>query len=227
MNYIQYNPLKIVTIDSVQTTSIGRFYQKGANRFPSVSTILDFSESESSKQFLRRWRSNPENKIKNQISLKYGTAFHKETEAIVKGIKGYSNEHPFKDFFKNIKYTLASELSLICPQLKVGGTLDLLIEDFEGNVLLIDYKTSQGFKTRNGVQRYLDQAALYSIMAEEIYGVEIHHCEIWVLAYEVDIVFNPPEFQILGPQDFKLEKGYFDRRKTKVKKLVEDYHFWN
>ena len=59
-----------------------------------------------------------------------------------------------------------------------------MISDWNGELAIIDFKTSKRQKSKQEIQSYFLQGAAYSIMAEELYGYKAKHIVVPIAVHE-------------------------------------------
>jgi genome maintenance exonuclease 1 len=91
-----------------------------------------------------------------------------------------------KPYLNNINNIHYQEQALWSKQLGMAGRVDCIAE-YEGELSVIDFKTSRKIKTKNDIEDYFWQTTAYSLMYEELIGKPIHNLVI-IMAVED----NPP-----------------------------------
>jgi hypothetical protein len=164
------------TIDGV------RYYKVPDNdellKLVSITSVT----SHKNRQFFADWRKRvgeeEADKITRQATSR-GTDFHTLTENHLLN-KGLPEVQPLSDFlFKISKSTLnrinnihALEGSLYSKQLGIAGTVDCIAQ-FDGELAIIDFKTSKKPKPREWIEHYFVQCMAYGCMLYEITGISI------------------------------------------------------
>lgn len=145
---------------------------------PSITTVLSILSRES----IAKWRKKVGNEEANRISHRAstrGTAVHEVVEKYI------NNEESFKDgytpdiisSFLDLKPILddriggvyAQEAPLYSNHLGVAGRVDCVAE-FDGQLSIIDFKTSMKPKRKDWITNYFMQESAYAIMWEERTG---------------------------------------------------------
>ena len=85
------------------------------------------------------------------------------------------------EFWKPIKRVLHNEVFL-WTIFKGGwaGACDFIFEDWDGNHVVIDFKSSSSIKTVEDIESYFCQISSYMFMYAERYGVMPSRGEIWI-----------------------------------------------
>ena len=170
------SPLERETIDGV------RYYKipngEDLMKLVSITSVTSFY----SREKFAKWRKKVGEKKANEITRKAttrGTDMHTMTEHYLLN-EDLPNVAPMGDMlFKIAKPTLnkidnihALEGSLYSKQLGVAGTVDCIAE-YEGELAVIDFKTSKAPKPRDWIDGYFVQAAAYACMYYELTGIAV------------------------------------------------------
>jgi len=170
------SPLERETIDGV------RFYKvPDEDEFLKLVSITSVTSFWSRAKFAK-WRKKVGEKKANEITRKAttrGTDMHTMTEHYLLN-EDLPEVQPMGDYlFKIAKPTLnkidnihSLEGSLYSKQLGVAGTVDCIAE-YDGELAVIDFKTSKAPKPRDWIDGYFVQAAAYACMYYELTGVSV------------------------------------------------------
>ena len=161
-----------------------RFYPiPGADKYyPSVTSITSFKNA----QFFQKWRSRIGETEANRITARAtqrGTAFHALSEEYFKGelnIDKYLENNPLSvRMFQSAKSTLnridnihCLETFLYSHYLGLAGRVDCIAE-FDGELAVIDFKTSSKEKKEDWIEHYFVQETAYAAMFLERSGLEV------------------------------------------------------
>jgi CRISPR/Cas system-associated exonuclease Cas4 (RecB family) len=195
MNFNYCPPLQLEDLKS-QTFPDGKRYYTLPDgiKLPSVTTVLGALK----KDAIMAWRRKVGEDVANAISKKAtsrGTNVHticenylNNKDDYMKGIMPDALEmfislKPYLNKINNIHY---QEQALWSKQLGMAGRVDCIAE-YEGELSVIDFKTSRKIKTKNDIEDYFWQTTAYSLMYEELIGKPIHNLVI-IMAVED----NPP-----------------------------------
>ena len=153
--------------------------------YPSITTILSILSEEHIAKWRARVGDEEADKIMHQAS-KRGTKTHSMIEDYIQN-KGIQEDamHNEKDLFLQIKKMVDEHLDNICviegsmmsDHLKAAGTVDCIAE-WDGQMSVIDWKTSKKPKKRDWIKNYFMQAAAYAVMFEENTGIPIRQLVI-------------------------------------------------
>ena len=164
------------TIDGV------RFYKvPNEDEFLKLVSITSVTSHWSREKFAK-WRKKVGEEKANEITRKAtarGTDMHSMTEHYLKN-EDLPKVNPMGDMlFKIAKPTLKKidnihslEGSLYSKELGVAGTVDCIAE-YEGELSVIDFKTSKAPKPREWIDGYFVQAAAYACMYYELTGIAV------------------------------------------------------
>ena len=164
------------TIDGV------RFYKvPNEDEFLKLVSITSVTSHWSREKFAK-WRKKVGEEKANEITRKAtarGTDMHSMTEHYLLN-EDLPKVNPMGDMlFKIAKPTLKKidnihslEGSLYSKELGIAGTVDCIAE-YEGELSVIDFKTSKAPKPREWIDGYFVQAAAYACMYYELTGIAV------------------------------------------------------
>ena len=135
------------------------------------------------KEIFINWRKKVGNETADKITkaaTTRGTDMHTLTEHYLKNDEELPKVPPISDFlFKIAKPKLnlidnihALEGALYSKQLGIAGTVDCIAE-YDGELSIIDFKTSKKPKPRNWIEHYFVQAMAYGCMLYEMKDISI------------------------------------------------------
>lgn len=170
---IDYPSLSRETIDGV------RYYDTPTGeKLVSITSVI----SHYNREIFRKWRAKvgveEANKITKQATSR-GTDMHTLVEHYIKN-EDLPTVQPLSEFlFKQAKPDLdkidnihAIEQSLFSLELGVAGSVDCIAE-YEGELAVIDFKTSKKPKPRKWIDHYFVQCAAYACMLYEMTGIMV------------------------------------------------------
>lgn len=167
-------------IDRVDSDG-SRFYKTKSGIFPSITAILGATSDKTAlNEWIKKVGEEEAKKIGRRATTR-GTKNHALWESYLKNeeipeIKIPSLKESFNQltpiFDERISVVRALEKPLYSETLRVAGTVDCVAE-FDGIPSIIDFKTSSNPKPKEWITNYFVQACAYSIMVEEMYGLEI------------------------------------------------------
>ena len=179
-------------LTELQTENIDgrRFYKTPNGSYQSITTLL----SNLSKAGIQAWRARVGEEEANRISTKasrQGTAVHALCEQYIKNeenfldgkmphlVEMFESIIPLLDRIDNVHVT---EGAMYSDDLKLAGRTDLIAE-FDGQLAIIDYKTSRKIKTWEMCHSYFMQGSFYAHAYEERTGIAINNIVI-IMAVE-------------------------------------------
>jgi genome maintenance exonuclease 1 len=187
--FITCKPKEIEDLVS-RTESDGRrvYVLPDGSKLLSVTTVVGLKSRE---KFLD-WRLQVGEEEANRVSKKAssrGTAVHSLCEDYLNN-KELDKSNPgafemfrdIKPLLNNINNIHYQEQALWSTKLKLAGRVDC-IGEYEGELSVIDFKTSKRAKSLEDIQDYFWQTCAYALMYEEHVGVSIHSLVI-IMAVE-------------------------------------------
>ena len=196
------------TIDGV------RYYQvPDADELLRLVSITSVT-SHKNRAFFAKWRKKVGEETADRITRQAtsrGTDMHTLTECYLKN-EGLPEVQPLSDYlFKIAKPELnkidnihALESSLYSKVLGVAGTVDCIAE-FDGELAIIDFKTSKKPKPVEWIEHYFVQCMAYGCMLYELTGISVKKLVIIMACENGECVV------------------YEERDKTKYIKLLQEY----
>ena len=162
--------LKRVTIDGV------RYYDvPDGNKLVSITSVISWINREIFIGWRKRVGTQEADKI-TKASTSRGTDFHTLAEHYLKNEELPSVQPLSEYLFKQAKPQLsliddivALETSLYSQKLGVAGTVDCIAK-YDGELSVIDFKTSKKPKPREWIDHYFVQCAAYACMFYEMTG---------------------------------------------------------
>lgn len=221
LNKFQYMPLSRANSD------IGRLYQTPTGeKLPSVTTILDATKTEESKQALDNWRKRTGYARAKEITTEAagrGTRLHKWLENYVKlDEAGNPGSHPASQQshamareiilkgLSNCQEFWGTEVALYFPKI-YAGTTDLL-GTHHNEEAVMDFKQTNRPKKREWIEDYFLQLSAYSLAHNEVYGTKIRKGVIMMCSKDLEY------------QEFIIEGNEFDKYADLWWTRVEQYY---
>ena len=217
----KYRTLERDTIDGSR-----KYATPDGEKLPSVTTILDATKSEESKQALANWRRRVGHAKAQEITTEAagrGTRMHKWLEDYIKtGEMGSPGSNPYSiqshlmarsiidQGLSKCNEFWGTEVSLYFPKI-YAGTTDL-VGLHEGNEAIMDHKQTNKPKKREWIEDYFVQLAAYANAHNEVYGTKIRKGVIFMCSAANEY------------QEFILEGADFDTYTDKWFNRVEQYY---
>ena len=210
-------PLKAKNVDGK------RFYEhiETGEKYPSITSVLSIRQ----KEGLIKWRQRAgEEEAKHVMitSANRGTAVHNMIEDHLNNIDINNVEKYKKQFLprmmfqvlkpvlNNINNISLQEAQMFSEKYTVAGRCDCIAE-YDGELSVIDFKTSKGEKEEDWIENYFIQGAAYAEMYEEHFGTPINQIVILVVTEEGTT------------QIFKKNKQEY---LPKLKEAIESFYKW-
>jgi genome maintenance exonuclease 1 len=187
MTYIT-NKFDYKSLNRVQTDEGRRYLSPDGEKLPSVTTILEATKSEESKNALMQWRKRVGEQKAKEITAEAsgrGTRMHKFIEDYLKtgklsepGSNPYSiQSHKMatsiiQQGLVNCSEYWGTEISLFFPKV-YAGTTDLA-GIHNGAEAILDFKQTNKIKKREWIEDYFIQLAAYSECHNEIFNTSIN-----------------------------------------------------
>jgi ATP-dependent exoDNAse (exonuclease V) beta subunit len=189
----------------------GRHYDIGQEKLPSVTTILQATQSPEKKAILAKWKQKvgetKAESIKNEAGNR-GTIMHRIIEGYITG-EGHADLSPMGQASGIMAQTIlkeglkgrmdevwGSEITLYYPGLYAGATD--LVGIYEGREAIIDFKQSNKPKRREWIEDYFTQMAAYAMAHNHVYDTKIQSGVILMCTpgnYFQKFVVKDKEFQ--------------------------------
>ena len=183
-----YKPISRKQIDGK------RLYETpDGNAVASVTTILDRTKPEESKQALANWRKRVGHAKAQEITTEaagVGTRMHKYLEDYIEfgewptpgsnpfAQQAHSMAQVIKDTVMDDVEVWGSEVALYMPQM-YAGTTDL-VGTYKGQPAIMDFKQTNKPKKVEWVVDYFLQLVAYAEAHNEIYGTEIREGHVFM-----------------------------------------------
>lgn len=216
-----YTPLQKITTD------VGRKYvTPDDQQLVSVTTILDATKSEESKQALDNWRRSVGHRKAQEITTEAanrGTRMHKWLENYVKlGEPGQPGGNPNSQQSHKMASIIierglskctefyGTEVSLFFPEIYAGSTD--LIGLHDSSMAIMDHKQTNKPKKKEWIEDYFTQLCAYAIAHNEVYNTDINKGVIFMCSKDFEY------------QEFIIEGNEFKHYSDKWWKRVEQYY---
>lgn len=227
-----YQPIPRQTIDGQR-----RYATPDGLKLPSVTTILDATKTEESKQALFNWKKRVGEKQAQAITTEAanrGTRMHSFLEHFVKqGVVPDRTSNPYswpshamanqvvKHGLVNVSEFWGTELPLYFPQVYAGTTDCAGIHN--GEEAIIDFKQSNKVKKREWIDDYFIQLCAYAEAHNELHGTSIKK---GVIMMSVKPELDKDGLMLGEPQylEFILEGDEFERYRILWWSRVEEFY---
>ena len=174
---------KPIEVEPVNDNGVRYYPIPGADKYyPSVTSITSFQ----SAKFFKAWRKKVGEEQANRITARAtqrGSAFHSIPEDYINGVLNldtYLENNPLSvRMFQSAKSTLnridkihCLETFLFSHYLGLAGRVDCIAE-FDGELAVIDFKTSTKLKKEDYIEHYFVQETAYAAMFLERSGIQV------------------------------------------------------
>jgi len=164
------------TIDGVRYYKIPD--EDGVHKFASITSVTSYHNRHIFEDWRKRVGEEEANRV-NKAATSRGTDLHTLVENHLLNKDLPEVQLISKHLFKIIKPELdkinniyALESSLYSKVLGIAGTVDCIAE-YNGELSVIDFKTSKKEKPREWIEHYFVQAAAYACMFYELTGIAV------------------------------------------------------
>jgi len=203
-----------------------RYLTPDGEKLPSVTTILDATKSEESKQALNNWRKRVGVQKAQEITTEAagrGTRMHKWLENYVKtGETGDPGSNPYSIQSHTMAHSIITQGMINCTEFwgtevplyfpKIyAGTTDLC-GVHGGAEAIMDHKQTNKPKKREWIEDYFVRLAAYANAHNEVHGTKIRKGVIFMC--------DPTSLY----QEFIIEGNEFDKYTDIWFKRVEQYY---
>ena len=184
-------------LDTINKNGKRHYVINDEEAYPSVTTVLD---AMTDKTALLEWKKRVGEAEARRISSRSanrGTALHLVCEKYLLNEElDFANEMPTTQLlFNQVKKVLDErvdnvyciESALVSRKLKIAGRVDLIAE-YDDEIAIIDFKTSDKQKRKDWIENYFIQTSLYAYMFWEMTGIPIKKIVIGIC---VETELNP------------------------------------
>ena len=194
----------------LEATSIDgtRFYKVPSGKlYPSITSITSFYNREIFYEWRKRVGDEKANKITRESTFR-GTKYHDLVEHYLKNedINKIDNVLPStkflflqsKELLDRIDNIHALEKSLYSDYFGLAGRVDCIAE-YDGELAVIDFKTSTKIKPEEWIENYFVQETAYACCLQELYGLTVKQLVTIVACEngETQVVIKPPKKEYL------------------------------
>ena len=174
-----------------------RMYECGENAYPSVTSIISFV----SREKFASWRAKVGNEEANKVqrhSTRRGTDLHylfemylqnkdiKECEQYKKPLIQYMFNFAKPHLDSRLDNIYQQETGMYSDKLCLAGTVDLIC-DVDGELSIVDFKTSKKEKPEEWLEDYFVQLSAYWAMFSEKTGVVPKKLVVFLVAENGDV----------------------------------------
>lgn len=188
MNFKRYTEKELLSFKLTRDDSRTERYYIAENGDEYLSVTSFVGKFSNGKEDIERWKSAVGEAEAHRIvtaAATRGTAIHLACENLLLN-KPWQDISMFyrQDFIAMKKHIeahvnniFALEHQMYSNRLKLAGTVDCIAE-YDGEMCIIDFKTSSQLKYRDQINSYFLQCACYSLMLYERYGIKVQQLVI-------------------------------------------------
>jgi len=180
MNFIHHNYLGDIELNKKEQNGIRLYNIPNGEWVPSITSVTSFYN----RQIFADWRARVGIEEANRITKKAttrGTDFHEAAQAYLMNLNLDWNEFmpmtkimfahakPYLDRINNIH---AIERTLYSEYFGLAGRVDCIAE-YDGELAVIDFKTSEKIKPEKWIENYFVQEMFYASAYYEMTGIPI------------------------------------------------------
>ena len=212
---------------------------EGQWKLPSVTTILDRTQSAEKREALRKWREAKGEEEATRIvdsSAARGTAMHKILEKYIiedgyldltdNGLQAHNMaKQVIERGLCNVPEFYGSEATLYYPGLYAGSTDLVCIH--KGEDAIVDFKQTNKPKKREWVEDYFLQLSAYGMAHDYVYKTTINKAVIMMCSkdnYYQEFVISGSEFREAKHNFLKRVTEYYEmQQEPKIEIKEEDF----
>ncbi len=180
MNLIHHNYLGDLELQKKETNGIRLYNLPSGDWVPSITSVTSFYGRQKFVEWRKRVGNEEADRV-TRIATARGTKFHDLVEQYMlnnnvddfKPLPStkflFLKAKPFLDRINNIH---ALEKSLYSDYLGLAGRVDCIAE-YEGELAIIDFKTSSKIKPEEWIENYFVQEVAYACMYYEMTGIAV------------------------------------------------------
>ena len=180
MNFIHHNYLGDLELNKKETSGIRLYNLPNGDWVPSITSVTSFYN----RQIFAEWRQRVGVEEANRITKKAtarGTDFHEAAQAYLENKELDWNNfrpatqfmfHHAKPYLDKINNIHAIERTLYSEYLGLAGRVDCIAE-YEGELAVIDFKTSEKIKPEKWLENYFVQEMFYASAYYELTGIPV------------------------------------------------------
>ena len=180
MTFIHHNFLGDIELEKRETPGCRLYQCPNGDWVPSITSVTSFYN----RDIFRDWRKRVGEEEANRITKKAtarGTDFHEAAQGYLENKDlDWKNHlpatqfmfHHAKPYLNQIQNVHAIERTLYSEYLGIAGRVDC-IGEYEGELAVIDFKTSEKIKPEKWLENYFVQEQAYACMYYELTGIPV------------------------------------------------------
>ena len=192
--FVVENHLGDLELKKKEVDGLRLYNLPNGNWVPSITSVTSFYN----REVFRKWRQRVGDAEANRItkeSTTRGTDYHEAAQAYLENRElDWNNYLPLTEFmFKSTKPYLdkigtihAIERTLYSEYLGLAGRVDCIAE-YDGELAIIDFKTSKKIKPEKWIEQYFVQETAYACMYYELTGIAVEKLITIMVTPEGDV----------------------------------------
>jgi len=180
MQFVHHNYLGDVELEKKEIEGTRFYHLPDGQWVPSITSVTSFYNRQTFIDWRKRVGEEEANKITRKATAR-GTDFHQICQDYLENKKilteNYAPASPFmfssvKGVLNNINNIHAIERTLYSEYFGLAGRVDCIAE-YEGELAVIDFKTSTKIKPESWLENYFVQEVAYACMYYEMTGIPV------------------------------------------------------
>ena len=192
--FVVENHLGDLELEKKEVDGIRLYNLPNGDWVPSITSVTSFYN----REVFRKWRQRVGEKEANRVtkeSTERGTDYHEAAQAYLENRElDWNNYLPLTEFmFKSSQPYLdkigkihAIERTLYSEYLGLAGRVDCIAE-YDGELAIIDFKTSKKIKPEKWIEQYFVQETAYACMYYELTGIPVEKLITIMVTPEGDV----------------------------------------
>ena len=192
--FVVENHLGDLELEKKEVDGIRIYNLPNGDWVPSITSVTSFYN----REVFRKWRQRVGEKEANRVtkeSTTRGTDYHEAAQAYLENRElDWNNYLPLTEFmFKSSQPYLdkigkihAIERTLYSEYLGLAGRVDCIAE-YDGELAIIDFKTSKKIKPEKWIEQYFVQETAYACMYYELTGIPVEKLITIMVTPEGDV----------------------------------------
>ena len=178
--FVVENHLGDLELDKKEVDGIRLYNLPNGDWVPSITSVTSFYNREVFRKWRKRVGDTEANRITKESTTR-GTDYHEAAQAYLENKElDWDNYLPLTQFmFKSSQPYLdkigkihAIERTLYSEYLGLAGRVDCIAE-YDGELAIIDFKTSKKIKPEKWIEQYFVQETAYACMYYELTGIAV------------------------------------------------------
>lgn len=214
--FIDHDIPKLTRIDG----EVRLYETPEGKRYPSVTSIVGLHTQSHIDEWVQRVGEKTAAEIGGRAAAR-GTLIHENCENYLQGkpltfsmfqVEERRMFNNFLQILNNVSEVHAMETQLYSDKLECAGTVDLICR-IDGDIIILDWKTSGRYKSKEDISHYFMQCSAYAFMFYERTGIAVGKIriamtteEFGLLQFEEEVKTWLPKFITLR-NEYKLAKG--------------------